>query len=109
MLCPIVLWYGRNKYVRSPPTGSVLASALRLWRYAAKGRWSLNPVKCYKQLTAADFWENAKPSKIPEERRPKWMIFDDKWVDEVKRGLSACNVFCWYPVYCELCRICLCS
>lgn len=101
MLCPLVLWYGRNKYTRSPPTGSVLATALRLWRFAARGRWSLNPVKCYKQLTAADFWENAKPSKIPLEQRPKWMTFDDQWVDEVRRGLKACSVFCWYPVYCK--------
>lgn len=101
MFCPLVLWLGRNRYKRSPPTGSVLATALRLWRYAAKGRWSLNPMKCYKKLTAPDFWENAKPSKIPVEQRPKWMVFDDVWVDEVKRGLKACSVFCWYPIYCE--------
>jgi len=99
MFCPLVLWLGRNRYKRSPPTGSVLATALRLWRYAAKGRWSLNLMKCYKKLTAPDFWENAKPSKIPVEQRPKWMVFDDVWVDEVKRGLKACSVFCWYPIY----------
>jgi len=27
------------------------------------------------------------------------MTFDDKWVDEVRRGLKACEVFCWYPLY----------
>jgi len=68
-------------------------------RHAAKGRWSLNPVKCYKQLTAADFWENAKPSKFSDQDRPAWMTFDDKWVDEVRRGLKACAVFAWFPVY----------
>lgn len=101
MLCPIVLWFGHGKYQTSPPTGSVLATSLRLWRLAAKGRWSLNPRKCYRQLTADDFWENVKPSKFSDETRPKWMTFDDKWVDEVRRGLAACSVFCYFPVYCK--------
>lgn len=98
LICPFVLWFGRNRYVRSPPTGSVLASALRLWRFAAKGRWSINPVRTYRQLTADDFWENAKPSKQGADK-PAWMKFDDQWVDEVRRGLKACGVFCWYPIY----------
>jgi POT family proton-dependent oligopeptide transporter len=29
------------------------------------------------------------------------MTFDDAWVDEVRRGLMACGVFLWYPLYCE--------
>jgi len=49
-------------------------------------------------MTAADFWENAKPSKQGD-NKPKWMTFDDQWVDEVNRGLKACGVFCWYPIY----------
>jgi len=27
------------------------------------------------------------------------MTFDDQWVDEVNRGLKACAVFCWFPIY----------
>lgn len=27
------------------------------------------------------------------------MVFDDEWVDEVRRGLKACKVFLWYPLY----------
>jgi POT family proton-dependent oligopeptide transporter len=99
LLCPIVLWYGKDRYTLSPPTGSVFATAIRLLRHGAKGRWSLNPVKCYKQLTADDFWENAKPSKFSDQDRPAWMTFDDKWVDEVRRGFKACEVFAWFPVY----------
>ncbi|KIY43855.1 peptide transporter PTR2A [Fistulina hepatica ATCC 64428] len=97
LMCPIVMWIGKNRYHRSPPTGSVLAKALQLWVYAAKGRWSLNPKTCWKNLTAADFWENAKPSR--QAHRPTWMTFDDAWVDEVRRGFKACAVFCWFPVY----------
>ncbi|KAJ3514471.1 hypothetical protein NLJ89_g2360 [Agrocybe chaxingu] len=99
LLCPLVLWIGRNRYVHSPPTGSVLATALRLFRFAAKGKWSLNPVRTYKNFKAPGFWENAKPSKQSDVTRPKWMTFDDQWVDEVQRGIKACGVFCWFPIY----------
>jgi hypothetical protein len=47
-------------------------------------------------------WDRAKPSRIPEEVRPVWMGFDDDWVEEVKRGLKACNVFLFYPFLCML-------
>jgi len=97
LCCPIILWIGRKRYIRSPPTGSILPTCWRLWRYAARGKWSLNPVKSYRQLTAPDFWENAKPSK--QINKPAWMTFDDAWVDEVARGLKACGVFWWFPVY----------
>jgi len=98
LCCPIVLYTCRNKYIRSPPQGSVLGPALRLWAYAQRGRWSLNPVTTYKNLTHESFWQNVKPSNIPVDRRPSWMTFDDMWVDEVRRGFLACKVFLWYPV-----------
>ncbi|EIW55672.1 oligopeptide transporter [Trametes versicolor FP-101664 SS1] len=98
-LCPFVLYFGRHMYITSPPQGSVLGKSLRLWRFAAKGRWSWNPVRTFRNLSAADFWENVKPSNFNEETRPTWMTFDDQWVDEVKRGFKACSVFLWYPVY----------
>ncbi|KAJ8082342.1 hypothetical protein PM082_008197 [Marasmius tenuissimus] len=100
LICPFVLWFGRNRYVRSPPTGSVLSKALRLWKLAAKGRWSANPVATYKRLRADDFWDSVKPSKLEREgRKPAWMTFDDQWVDEVNRGFKACAVFAWFPVF----------
>ncbi|KAJ7501461.1 peptide transporter PTR2A [Mycena galericulata] len=98
-LCPIILYIGRRRYIRAPPTGSVLATFLLLFRFAAKGRWSLNPLRIWHRFTAPDFWEAAKPSHIPAARRPAWMKFDDAWVDEVRRGLGACGVFAWFPVY----------
>ncbi|KXN81955.1 putative peptide transporter ptr2 [Leucoagaricus sp. SymC.cos] len=98
LLCPLVLWAGNNRYIKSPPTGSVLATSLRLWRYASRGRWSWNPYKTYKNMRADDFWENAKPSNI-KGPKPAWMTFDDNWVEEVRRGFKACSVFLWYPLY----------
>ncbi|THU85978.1 PTR2-domain-containing protein [Dendrothele bispora CBS 962.96] len=101
LLCPIVLWVGRNRYIRTPPTGSVLATAMQLWAFAMKGRWSISPVTTVKRMRADDFWENVKPSQLERQGRakPSWMHFDDQWVDEVNRGFKACAVFLWFPIY----------
>lgn len=99
-MCPIILWIGRNRYSHTPPSGSVLGTSLRLFGYAAKGKWSLNPYRMWKNFAAPGFWDNAKPSKIQGER-PAWMKYDDQWVDEVQRGLKACIVFLWFPIYCK--------
>ncbi|KAJ7676384.1 peptide transporter PTR2A [Mycena rosella] len=99
LLCPIILIIGRKRYTRAPPTGSVLATFIRLFRFAARGRWDPNPLRTYQNLTAPDFWDAAKPSQLSPAVRPAWMKFDDRWVDEVQRGLKACAVFAWFPVY----------
>jgi proton-dependent oligopeptide transporter, POT family len=91
--------WGRKRYVQRPPSGSVLGKAFKLWLYAQKGRWSINPVTTWKRLYDGTFWESVKPSKFAPGTKPKWMTFDDAWVDEVARGFSACAVFCWYPIY----------
>jgi POT family proton-dependent oligopeptide transporter len=98
-LCPLVMWYGRDKYVHYPPTGSVFGKAMRIFLLANKGRWSLNPVETSRRLYDGTFWEKVKPSNIVAAQRPSWMTFDDQWVDEVARGFAACSVFCWYPLY----------
>lgn len=99
LFCPLVMIFGKKYYKLRPPQGSVLGPALKLWIYAAKGRWSINPIRCVKNMRDMSFWENVKPSKIPASERPKWMTFDDQWVDEVRRGFKACTVFLWYPLY----------
>ncbi|KAI0777719.1 oligopeptide transporter [Trametes elegans] len=98
-LCPFVLYFGRNLYNTTPPQGSVLAQSLRIWRQAMKGRWSWNPVTTWRNMNLPDFWDSAKPSHYSDATRPRWMSFDDEWVDEVKRGFKACSVFMWYPIY----------
>ncbi|GAB7353162.1 hypothetical protein MBLNU459_g3695t1 [Dothideomycetes sp. NU459] len=90
-LCPIVLYVCRNKYARTPPTGSVLAKALKLWGLA----WKSSPSRA--SLKDGQFWERVKPSNVAS--KPVWMTFDDAWVDQVRRGLKACTVFLWYPLY----------
>jgi POT family proton-dependent oligopeptide transporter len=94
LICPFVLIAGKKRYVLIPPSGSVYPSAIKVIGAASKGRWSLNP----KVLFGPRNWDAAKPSQV-EGERPSWMKFDDAWVDEVKRAISACKVFLFYPVY----------
>lgn len=91
LFCPIVLYVCRNKYKLSPPTGSVLSKFLHLTKFA----WSRS--KGFSSLRDGQFWERAKPSTV--ENKPAWMTFDDAWVDQVRRGLLACRVFLWLPIY----------
>ncbi|KAL9056497.1 MAG: hypothetical protein Q9162_002872 [Coniocarpon cinnabarinum] len=98
LLAPIVLILCKKNYVLSPPTGSVLAKSFQLLTFAVKKRASWNPVRTYKNVKAPGFWDDVKPSRLGD-NRPKWMVFDDAWVDQVQRGFSACRVFFWYPLY----------
>jgi len=75
--CPLVMLWGRKRYKRVPPTGSVLGRAMKLFALANKGRWSINPWKTYKQLHDGTFWDSVKPSKFAPGTKPKWMDFND--------------------------------
>jgi POT family proton-dependent oligopeptide transporter len=98
-LCPIILFLNRKNYEQRAPGGSVLGPAMKTFFLAQKGRWSINPFQTWKNMHTGDFWESVKPSKFTNETRPKWMTFDDAWVDELRRGFNACAVFCWYPIF----------
>ncbi len=98
-LCPAVMFWGRKRYVRRAPDGSVLIPALKTFCLAQRGRWSINPWATWRNMHDGTFWDAVKPSRFTEESRPKWMTFDDAWVDELRRGFSACAVFCWYPIF----------
>ncbi|KZL67796.1 peptide transporter ptr2 [Colletotrichum incanum] len=89
IICPVVLFMNKKNYHLTPPTGSVLEKFFRMSSFAAKRSGG------YTKLN----WENAKPSNIPVAERPGWLTYDDAWVDEVRRGLKACKVFLFLPVF----------
>ncbi|KAF2105621.1 POT family-domain-containing protein [Lophiotrema nucula] len=101
LICPGVLLYFKKHYKLAPPTGSVMGKAWKLIRLAFKGRGSWNPSTLKKNLRDENFWNHVKPSAIRArgDPVPAWMTFDDAWVDEVRRGVLACKVFLWYPLY----------
>jgi POT family proton-dependent oligopeptide transporter len=96
--CPAILWFCKKYYTLTPPTGSVLSTFFKVIGHSMQGRWSANPVRTVKNLRAADFWDRSKPSLITAPQ-PVWMTFDDAWIDEVRRGVKACAVFLWFPLY----------
>ena len=89
LLCPIVLALNKKKYHLTPPTGSVLTKFFKLFWYTKKNSPSVLKMD----------WEVSKPSNVPVENRPGWMTYDDAWVDEVRRGLMACKVFLFLPIF----------
>jgi POT family proton-dependent oligopeptide transporter len=95
LLCPMILLYFKKTYKLTPPTGSVMGKAWKLIRYATKRSDRKNVLK------DPLFWDRIKPSAMQArgETLPAFMTFDDAWVDEVRRGVLACKVFLWYPLY----------
>ncbi|KAI8388761.1 POT family-domain-containing protein [Radiomyces spectabilis] len=84
--CMAVVLLGRRHYVQNPPRGSVFVEAGRLFFFSWKIKGGM---------------EACKPSNI-EREHPELLskvTWDDIFVDELKRTLKACTVFCWYPIY----------
>lgn len=89
LLAPLVLWSQKKKYHLTPPTGSVLSKFMHMFFYTlGKSGWFKRPN-----------WDVARPSNVPAEERPVWMTYDDAWVDQVRRGLMACKVFLFLPIF----------
>ncbi|GAA5973688.1 hypothetical protein JCM11641_005080 [Rhodosporidiobolus odoratus] len=95
-LTPVVLYLGRNRYVRTPPAGvSVLGKSFRTVGVCFKGKW-LKPKLWYRD----DFWAPAyQMAELPASERPSWATWDENWVGEVRRGFKACQVFAYFPLY----------
>lgn len=95
--CPIILFIMKKNYTLSPPTGSVLGKCMKMFGMAMRGKWLtvFNPPKFKREFS----WDVVRPSHIPETERPGWMTYDDEWVDEVRRGLKACKVFLFLPIF----------
>ncbi|KAI4843048.1 PTR2-domain-containing protein [Aureobasidium sp. EXF-8845] len=84
---PVILFFNRKNYILSPPTGSILSKFFHMLGFT------------WKNKQGKFNWDVAKPSNVPVERRPAWMTYDDAWVEEVKRGLRACKVFLFLPLF----------
>lgn len=98
LLCPMVLFACYTKYIKMPPTGSIMGKAFKTWKLALEGQMSWNISKTVANFKDPDYWNKVKPSRLGA-GKPAWMTFDDVWVDQLARGLDACKVFLWYPLY----------
>ncbi|KAH9468116.1 hypothetical protein Pst134EA_011737 [Puccinia striiformis f. sp. tritici] len=93
--CPLVMILGKPLYVLRPPTGSVFGKALKLMKFATIKKFQASRKSPQQPI---GFWEAVKPSNLAGQK-PTWMNFDDQWVDEIRRGVKACRVFLWFPLY----------
>jgi POT family proton-dependent oligopeptide transporter len=78
-----VLVLGRKMYVVRPPQGSIITNAFR----------------CIWIMVMNRNMDAPKPSWQEAKGRQGSTRWDDKFVEEVKRALVACQVFCFYPLY----------
>ncbi|KYK54250.1 hypothetical protein DCS_06207 [Drechmeria coniospora] len=88
LLAPVILWSQKKSYKLKPPTGSLLSKFFKVFFFVRKR-------SSWKTFS----WEVAKPSNVAVDQRPSWMTYDDAWVDEVRRGLLACKVFVFLPIF----------
>lgn len=63
-LVPVFLIIGKNKYVKTPPRGSILLETARVMRMALGPVWSLNPLQTWRNSRSDNFWDPAKPCKF---------------------------------------------
>ena len=78
-----ILVLGRKQYVDRPPSGSVVGHAFRI----------VGQMIRYRNTNAA------KSNFRTEKGLTKPVPWTDSFVDEVKRALQGCKVFCIYPVF----------
>ncbi|KAI8974397.1 POT family-domain-containing protein [Pilobolus umbonatus] len=84
--CVIIVLAGRKLYIQYPPRGSVFIEAARLLKVHHRIKGNLN--ECKPSILAVKHPEYAHLA-----------TWDDVFVDEFRRTLKACVVFCWFPVY----------
>jgi proton-dependent oligopeptide transporter, POT family len=102
LICPLVLVLNKQNYRLTPPQGSVLGPAIHFIIFAVRPHWSWNPLRTIKNIRRTrTLWDDVTPSRIPPFKRPKWMTpaIDDAWVSELRRGIQACSVLIWLPLY----------
>jgi POT family proton-dependent oligopeptide transporter len=98
-LVPLVLLAGKNKYVKTPPRGSILLETLRVCKLALGPALSLNPAQTFRNIRSPNFWDPAKPSYYRDTQLPAKITWDEEFVGEVSRTVKACQVFLFFPFY----------
>jgi len=100
VLVPGVLVLGKRNYVITPPRGSVLLETFRVCGMCMGPVWSWNPViTILNARRSSNFWDVAKPSTYAAGQVPARITWDDEFVGEVMRTVSACKVFLFFPFF----------
>ncbi|KAJ2363840.1 peptide transporter ptr2, partial [Coemansia sp. RSA 2607] len=99
VVCVIVFWLGRKKYVITKPNGSIvikaygtIAAAIRNHRKAKAS----NQLLIGEDGKKANWMDYAKPSNNLCDAGVQW---DDKFVDELRVAIRSCKIFLCYPIF----------
>jgi POT family proton-dependent oligopeptide transporter len=93
----VVLFFGRNKYVQKPPTGSLIIRAVKVIMTAIRMKRKLG-----KQPDRPDLLDYAKdlPSSNDDKENQTMPLSDNNaFIDDLKKAIRACRVFLFYPFY----------
>ncbi|KAI8377943.1 POT family-domain-containing protein [Radiomyces spectabilis] len=79
-----IVLVGKNMYVQNPPRGSIFVEVFKVLKMSTKYGM-----------------EGCKPSNMRRDHPEiaNKLTWDDVFVDELRRTLKACAVFCWFPIY----------
>lgn len=98
-ISPFVLWWCHKRLYKAPPQGSVFLETCYVIRECFKnGNWKL----LFKRNSGNTFWDAAKPSHIHERDGTldtTKVFWDDKFVDEIRESIKACQVFFLIPIF----------
>lgn len=99
-LSPIVLFWCSKRLYKAPPQGSVFLETCYVFREAfSNGNWK----RLFKRnRDGASFWDVAKPSYMHERDGTldtAKVFWDDRFVDEIKDSIKACQVFFIIPIF----------
>jgi POT family proton-dependent oligopeptide transporter len=84
---------GRKRYIRHPPTGSLIIRAFCVIKTAIQRRWKLG-----KQDDKKHILDYAKEiESVNNKGETKENI--NQFIDDLKQVIRACRVFAFYPFY----------
>lgn len=100
----LVLIAGKKYYVVRPPKGSVIPNAFKALWIGLYNKGNMGKSESLSENTITSDNDSisidaAKPSYQEEYGRKYTTPWNDLFIDELKRGLVACRVFVFYPIY----------
>ncbi|KAJ7084827.1 PTR2-domain-containing protein [Mycena belliarum] len=98
ILMPVTLVFAYPRLVRLPPQGSVVLDSFKVFRtlFTRAGLKGM--------LKGGENWNVAKPTNIAasgglKNKERGWITWDDDFVDELKRTITACKLFLFLPIF----------
>ena len=89
-----VLFIGRRRYVRMPPSGSLVVHGFRVTLTAVGNRW-----KSGKQLNNKHLLDYAKVTVPYIIGEASITPSENQFIDDLKQTMHACRVFALFPFY----------